>query len=143
MTYRFVSETALRFVQLALLVEAIVRGINYIITPTEASSVYNQLIESAPMWVWGVGFIFFGTAGLFGEALLAGNVEPPTVMRNPRAYPSFFAHSALMILFIALALSAIAGVADRDPFYGFHVPYDMLAFAGLHWMFARRRKNAG
>lgn len=140
MTYRFVSDTALRVGQFALLIEAVVRGLNYLATPPRSSDALSQLELSAPLWVWGYTFIVFGVIGLFGEALLSGTQSNGSY--NPRAWPSFIAHGALMFLFMAIAVGTAVGIAERQPVYGFVSPYDLLAFAVGHWMFARRRKHA-
>lgn len=140
MTYKFVSDTALRVGQFALLIEAVVRGLNYLVTPPRSSDALSQLEQSAPLWIWGYIFIVLGVLGLFGEALLSGTDSNGSY--NPRAWPSFLAHGALMFLFAAIAVGTIVGIAQREPFYGFVAPYDLMAFAIGHWIFARRRKNA-
>lgn len=141
MTYRFVSDGALRIAQIALLLEAVVRGVNYLVTPPASADTLTLLEASAPLWVWGWGFILLGGLGVFGEALMSGTSASPGQLYNSRAWPSFIAHSALMFLFISLALSAGAGVMQREHLYGFVAPYDLLAFSAGHLMFARRRKH--
>lgn len=140
MTYRYVSDTGLRVAQFALLLEAVVRGLNYLATP-QGSPALTQMELTAPLWAWGVLFITLGVTGLFGEALMSGTTAPDGHLYNPRAWPSFFAHSALMFTFLACAAASMISVAARTPFYGFVGPYDLFAFAVGHWVFARRRKN--
>lgn len=140
-TYRYVSDTALRVAQIFLLLEAVVRGLNYLASPPGSSITLNQLELTAPLWVWGWLFITLGAIGLFGEALMSGTKAPLGQIYNPRAWPSFFAHSALMFTFITCSVATIVAVAQREPFYGFVGAYDLFAFAVGHWVFARRRKH--
>lgn len=139
MTYRFVTDSSLRVVQLAFLIEAIVRGLNYITTPDDYSLLYWQAQESMPLDMWGSIFVLFGVTGLFGEWLMHGNGS--TNKWDNKAWPSFIAHIGLMVLFVGFSVSAMAGVTMRDGFYGFVVPYDLLIFAVVHWAFARRRRH--
>ena len=132
MTYRYASKYALRAIQLALLVEAIIRGWNYIATPPEQSTLWLIAQESAPLWAWGTAFIVLGFSGLAGEWWMdAGTSEH-------RSWPSFLSHIGLMFLFGTFAVSAIIGVTERNPIYGFGAAFDLLLFAAGHWIFARR-----
>ncbi|AXH48806.1 minor tail protein [Mycobacterium phage Steamy] len=139
MTYRFVPNFALRVVQIALLVEAIIRGLNYMATPSDYSPIYSAAEQSAPLWVWGWLFITAGVLGLAGEAWMSSNGS--SLAWNYRAWPSFVSHIGLMSLFVAFALSSGAGVISREPLYGFISPADFMFFAVAHWAFARRRKH--
>lgn len=140
MTYRFVSDSALRVVQVGILTEAVVRGLNYIATPSqELSLLYDAADKSMPLWCWGLIFILFGVTGLLGELWMSTNGT--SVQWSHRAWPSYLAHTGLMVLFGAFAFSAAAGVIARDGFYGFVTPYDFLFFAIAHWAYARRRKH--
>lgn len=141
MTYRLVPDYALRVAQFFLLLEAIVRGLNYLATPQGSSAALTQIELTAPLWVWGALFITLGAIGLYGEALMSGTRAPGGQLYNPRAWPSFFAHSALMFTFIAWAVASLVSVSERQPFYGFVGSYDLFAFAVGHWVFARRRRN--
>lgn len=49
MTYRFVDERALRYGQIALLGEAVARGLNYIMAPPGQFAAMNQVEGSAPL----------------------------------------------------------------------------------------------
>ncbi|QJD50434.1 hypothetical protein SEA_CHRIS_32 [Mycobacterium phage Chris] len=139
MTYRFVPNFALRIVQQALLVEAIVRGFNYMSTPDASSALYTELEQSAPLGVWGALFIFCGVLGLIGEAWMAYD---GTVLRwTHRAWLAFIAHVGLLSLFGAFAFSSMIGVLSREPIYGYVSPYDFAFFALGHWAYARRRKH--
>ncbi|QJD50333.1 minor tail protein [Mycobacterium phage MarkPhew] len=139
MTYRFVPNFALRIVQQALLVEAIVRGFNYMSTPDASSALYTELEQSAPLGVWGALFITCGVVGLFGEAWLSYNGS--SLQWSHRAWPTFIAHVGLLALFLAFAVSSLLGVLSREPIYGYVTPYDFAFFALGHWAYARRRKH--
>lgn len=143
MTYRYVSPIGLRIGQIALLVEAIVRGINYIRVPPAARNpiLVNVVEASAPVWVWGTLFITLGVVGLYGEAWLSGTETSPG-QYNPRAWPSFIAHSALMCAYIGIALGATLLVARQHPGYGWLDPYDLYGLALANWIFARLRRDA-
>lgn len=140
MTYRYVSNTALRIGQIALLVEAIMRGLNYVTTPQRAAGVLNQVEGSAPLWAWGGLFVGLGVLGLFGEALISGT-EPYLGSYNPRAWPSFIAHSALMCAYLAISAGALVTVIQTHPHYGYLESYDMFGLALANWVFARRRRH--
>ena len=83
MTYRYVSDIALRVGQIALLGEAVIRGLNYIMAPAGQVAAMNVVEQSAPLWAWGALFIGLGVLGWFGEALMSGT-EP---YRGDRAHP--------------------------------------------------------
>ncbi len=71
MTYRFVSDRALRVGQIALLGEAVVRGVNYVTAPAGQFAAMNQVEDSAPLWAWGTVYISLGVLGWLGEALMS------------------------------------------------------------------------
>ncbi|AYR01199.1 hypothetical protein SEA_SCARLETT_32 [Mycobacterium phage Scarlett] len=139
MTYRFVPNFALRLVQQALLVEAIVRGCNYISTPDAASALYTEVEQSAPLAVWGTAFILCGVVGLAGELWM--NYNGTSIASQHRAWPPLIAHVGCMVLFGAFAISSLIGVLSREPIYGYVTPYDFAFFALGHWAYARRRKH--
>lgn len=142
MTYRFVREISLAILQGLVLTEAVVRGLNYMATPALATPAYSQLELSAPLYVWGIIWIGFGVLGIFGEAFMSGTTAPVGHEYNPRAWPSFLAHSGLAVLFFATSLSALVGVMEREPLYGFVVPFDLVVLGFVHLILARRRKHA-
>ncbi|MDP7729478.1 hypothetical protein [Mycobacterium sp. TY813] len=82
MTYRYVSDRALRYGQIALLGEAVARGLNYIMAPPGQFAAMNQVEDSAPLWAWGIIFISLGVLGWFGEALMSGT-EPVRAAPTP------------------------------------------------------------
>ncbi|AGK85727.1 hypothetical protein 33D_0045 [Mycobacterium phage 33D] len=139
MTYRYVENRVLRFVQLALLVDAVVRGASWIATPASGIPPAIGLAAegTAAMWVWGAVFAVFGILGLLGELWMhLGESEH-------RAWPLFLAHAALLFLFAGLALSAVNNVITTHATDGFSAPYTFALLALLHWVFARRRKHVG
>lgn len=139
MTYRYVTEAALKVGQIALLGEAIVRGLNYILAPPTEFVAMNTVQDSAPLWVWGILFISLGVAGWFGEALMSGT--EPYHGQNPRAWPSFLAHTALMCTYLSIAIGAFVAVVQQHPRYGWLSVYDLLGMAVANWIFARRRRR--
>ena len=141
MTYRFVTNTSLRIVQIGLLLEAIVRGVNYLVTPSDASMLYHAAQGTMPLYVWGIMFIAMGLIGLLGELWMSYNGS--TLGWDNRSWPSFISHIGLMALFAGFAASAVVGIVERGaPFYGFVTPFDFVVFSVAHWAFARRRKHA-
>lgn len=141
MTYRFVPSFGLRVIQIALLIEGIVRGLMYLTMPDQPGAPLTELEQSAPLATWGVIFITFSVIGIFGEALMSGTEQYLNSEGNPRAWPSFVAHSGLMILYISLTLASTVAIINRGMGYYAVVPYDLILLAYLHWLFARRRKS--
>lgn len=137
MTYRYVPPFALRVLQLYVLSAAVVRGWNYLATPPRTTVAWSAMENSAPLWVWGLVFAFFGTLGAAGEVWMEfGDSRRKYLL-------SFNAHAALMCLYLGVGASAMAGIIDRaPPLFGFVTPYEMIGFGLLHWTFMRRRKNA-
>ncbi|AQP31023.1 minor tail protein [Mycobacterium phage Tinybot] len=144
MTFRYVPAWGLRGLQLAVLMEAGLRGLMYLLLPSLPLSAASltELERSAPLPVWGAIFIAAAVVGLFGEALMSGT-EPWMLSGrgNPRAWPSFVAHAALMILYITLAMAYGASLYASNAAHFAIIPYDLLLLAYLHWLFARRRKS--
>lgn len=136
MTYRYISNAALKVGQIALLGEAVIRGVNYITAPMTEIATMNRVEDSAPLWVWGVVFISLGVAGWFGEALMSGTER---YEQNPRAWPSFIVHSALMCIYLAITIGAAVAVIQQHPRYGWLGVYDLLGMCVANWIFARRR----
>lgn len=139
MTYRFVDERALRYGQIALLGEAVARGLNYIMAPPGQFAAMNQVEGSAPLWVWRTVFISLGVLGWFGEALMSGT--EPVRGPNPRAWLSFIAHLALLCVYAAMTLGSFVAVMQQHPRYGWLNTYDLLGMAVANWIFARRRRR--
>lgn len=139
MTYRYVSDRALRVGQIALLGEAVVRGVNYVTAPAGQFAAMNQVEDSASLWAWGTVYISLGVLGWLGEALMSGTEFLPGP--NPRAWPSFLAHTALMCIYLALALGSFVAVMQQHPQYGWLNTYDLLGGAVGNWIFARRRRR--
>lgn len=137
MTYRLIPPFGLRLLQIVVLVEAITRGIAYVTLPNSVLA-DTDVVNSAPLWVWGSVFIAFGVLGLFGEALLSG--VPIDRNGTPRAWPSFIAHTGLMALYATLGL-AYASAAVAGETYLASAPGAVIGFAFVHWLFARRRKS--
>jgi hypothetical protein len=136
-TFRYVPPFALRAFQLYLLSAAVVRGWNYLATPPRSTVAWSAMENSAPLWVWGALFAFFGTLGAAGELWMEFG-------QSRRKYVvSFNAHAALMCLYFGVGASAMQGIVDRSPpFFGFVTPYELIGYAMAHWLFMRRRKNA-
>ncbi|AEJ94516.1 minor tail protein [Mycobacterium phage Achebe] len=143
MTFRYVPAYGLRVIQLAVLFEAIVRGLMYLFMPAGSSASLTQLENSAPLTVWGAVFITAAVFGLFGETLMSGTESymGSSSHNNPRAWPSFIAHASLMILYVALAFGYGTALYQADAAHFAIIPYDLLLIAYLHWLFARRRKS--
>lgn len=59
---------------------------------------------------------------------------------NVRAWPSFIAHSGLMVLYASLFLAYANAVIDGELSLA-SAPGAMTVFAFIHWLFARRRKS--
>lgn len=139
MTYRYLPSFGLRVLQLVILLESLIRGIAYIVSPVGVPSA-TDITASAPLNVWGVAFATFAVLGFFGEALMSGT--NPDVGRggNPRAWPSFIAHAGLMILYLTMFVAYGGAVINGDLGLA-AAPGAMLTFAFLHWLFARRRKH--
>lgn len=140
MTYRYVSDSALRVGQIALLGEAVVRGLNYMRTPAGQIAAMNTVEESAPLYVWGALFIGLGVAGWLGEALMAG-VTPAHHGPTRRAWLSFLAHTALMCIYLAMTFGSLVAVMQQHPGYGWLNTYDLLGMCVANWIFARRRRH--
>ncbi|AOT24686.1 minor tail protein [Mycobacterium phage Stasia] len=126
-----------------MLFEAVFRGLMYLLMPDRSTTALTQLENSAPLAVWGVVFITAAVVGLFGEALMSGTeaYNGTSSQSNPRAWPSFIAHAALMILYVTLALGYGMSLYDAEAAHFAIIPYDLLLIAYLHWLFARRRKT--
>lgn len=148
MTYRLVGEPALRFAQLVLLGEAVMRGIDYLIAPAGITATMTQAEQTLPLWIWGALCLIPGLAGLGAEAAL--QYKPVQASFRPKAWEraerwlfriSDGAHAALALLFLVLFFSATAGVLLRQPLYGISTPYDLLAFSVGHWVFATRMRR--
>ncbi|AGS82714.1 hypothetical protein ANNAL29_33 [Mycobacterium phage AnnaL29] len=139
MTYRYTPPFGLRILQLVILAEAVARGVAYILTPQVVLST-TDIVNSAPIQVWGSIFIFFGVMGFFGEALMSGVQTIDATGSNVRAWPSFIAHAGLMILYATLSLAYFNAVFDGELSLS-SAPAAMVVFAYIHWLFARRRKS--
>lgn len=139
MTYRYVSNRALRYGQIALLGEAVARGLNYIMAPAGQFTAMNQVEASAPLWAWGFIFIGLGVLGWFGEALMSGT--EPGRGPNPRAWVPFLAHLALLCVYAAMTIGSAVAVMQQHPRYGWLNTYDLLGMAVANWIFARRRRR--
>lgn len=151
MTYRYVADRSLQIAQIALLATAVVRGANYLVTPPGSSFTLWSIEDSAPLWVWGYTFIGFGMLGLLGEAWMGHgkwadgggrHARTPSWVAQRRWIPSNIAHVGLILLYLAVAVSAAIGLFAREPFYGFVAPVELTGFALAHWVFASRRKDA-
>ncbi|AMS01026.1 minor tail protein [Mycobacterium phage ArcherNM] len=139
MTYRYTPPFGLRILQIVILIESLTRGIAYIVTPQVVLS-ETDIVNSAPIQVWGSIFIAFAVLGLFGEALMSGVTKVDSSGGNPRAWPSFIAHSGLMVLYAALSLAYASAVLDGELTLS-SAPGAVLVFGYIHWLFARRRKS--
>jgi hypothetical protein len=139
MTYRYTPPFGLRILQIVILLESLFRGIAYIVTPQVVLST-TDIVKSAPIQFWGAVFVAFAVLGLFGEALMSG-VPLSSTQSNPRAWPSFLAHSGLMILYTSLTLAYASAVVDGELSLA-AAPAAVLVFGYIHWLFARRRKHA-
>ncbi|QBP31053.1 membrane protein [Mycobacterium phage Refuge] len=138
MTYRYAPQYGVKILQLVVLVEALIRGLAYVLTPQVSLLVATDITESAPVYTWGAAFLFFSVLGLFGEALMSGaNVAPGG---TPRAWPSFIAHAGLMILYATLTLAYANAVFNGQDNLA-SAPAAVAAFAYVHWMFARKRSG--
>lgn len=141
MTYRYLPNFALRAIQIALLIEAIVRGLMYLLSPEQPAIKLTDLENSAPLYVWGWLFVSCAVVGLFGEALMSGTTADYSSTYDPRAWPSFLAHSGLMVLYGALTVASAVTLVKMGLFNWGVIPYDLGMLGFLHWMYARRRRG--
>lgn len=151
MTYRYISEEKLRWGQIALLVLAILWGIDYLITPHWAIAPALSVIEAAlPIPIWGTLFLTFGITGLIGELWLEmGRHKPPP--RHPvpficrtenRWWPSYTAHALLCALYATVGVGYLLELVVSWHVWGFRACAMMWMIAYGHWVFmARRRTN--
>ncbi|AJA43329.1 minor tail protein [Mycobacterium phage Sbash] len=135
MTWRLVRTDTLQLVQLFVLAAAVVRGMDYLITPPGSSEVLNLIERAAPLWFWAAVFIAFGMLGLVGEWWMSFGVSPQ------RWIASYIAHAALVGLYVAVGLGALVDVLDRQPPYGFRTPLEWMFIAVVHAIFVRRRER--
>jgi len=134
-TWRLVRADALQFVQLYLLAAAVVRGVDYLLTPSGSSKVLNFVEAAAPLWVWAVAFFAAGLLGLAGEWWMNFGVS------SLRWTASYAAHAALAGLYAAVGVGALIDVLERQPLYGFRTPIEWIAIAVAHAMFVKRRER--
>ncbi|OCB43952.1 hypothetical protein A5721_22955 [Mycobacterium vulneris] len=135
MTWRLVHTDALQLVQLYVLAAAVVRGVDYLITPPGSSEVLNLIERAAPLWFWAVVFIAFGVLGLAGEWWMSFGVS------TNRWIASYIAHAGLVALYLAVGIGALSDVLDRNPPYGFRTPMEWIFIAVVHAIFVRRRER--
>lgn len=135
MTWRLVRADALQFVQLYVLAAAVVRGIDYLITPSGSSVLLNFTEAAAPLWVWAIAFITAGSVGLAGEWWMSFGVS------SWRWVASYCAHAALVALYAAVGIGAFIDVTEREPVHGLRTPSEWIAIALVHAMFVKRRER--
>lgn len=135
MTWRLVRADALQAVQLFVLAVAVVRGVDYLLTPSGSSVLLNTAERAAPLWLWAIAFMTAGAVGLAGEWWMSFGIS------HARWVTSFIAHAVLAGLYGAVALGALMDVMEREPFYGLRTPAEWLALAIVHSMFAKRRER--
>jgi len=134
-TWRLVRADALQFVQLYLLAAAVVRGVDYMLTPPGSSVLLNTAEQAMPLWVWACAFMLCGVLGLVGEWWMHFGISPL------RWLGSYTAHSALTGLYVAVGTGALIDVLARAPMHGFRTPAEWFAIALAHAMFVRRRER--
>ncbi|QFG10048.1 membrane protein [Mycobacterium phage IdentityCrisis] len=135
MTWRLVRTDTLQLVQLFVLTAAVVRGVDYLITPPGSSEVLNLIERAAPLWLWASVFIAFGLLGLAGEWWMSFGIS------THRWIASYIAHAGLVALYLAVGLGALSDVLDRNPPYGFRTPMEWMFIAAVHAIFVRRRER--
>jgi hypothetical protein len=140
MTYRYLPSFGLRVLQIVILIESLFRGVSYLTVPKAGTIILTDIEQSAPMQVWGIAFISFAVLGIYGEALMSGTNANPYTGGNPRAWPSFVAHSGLMILYGTMVLAYADASFNGRPVLA-QAAAAMAVFAYVHWLFARRRKT--
>lgn len=134
MTWRLVRDDALQFVQLYLLAVAVVRGVDYLLTPPGVDTI--SLIErAAPLPVWAAAFIVLGVAGMAGEWWVNFGSSPH------RWTVSFVAHAGLAAAYTAIGVGALIEILSRDSIHGFRAPVEWLLIAAMHAIFVRRRER--
>ncbi|MFN3005159.1 hypothetical protein [Mycolicibacterium wolinskyi] len=136
MTWRLVRADALQLVQLYLLAIAVVRGVDYMMTPSGSSEVLNFIERAAPLWLWALAFIAAGLVGLAGEWWMSFGAS------QLRWLASYIAHTVLVGLYTAVGLGALIEILERDPLYGFRTPFEWIFIATVHAVFVRRRERA-
>lgn len=135
MTWRLVRADALQFVQLFMLATAVLRGIDYLLTPRGSSALINTAEKAAPLWLWALAFMAAGVIGLAGEWWMSFGLS------KNRWIASYLAHSALAGLYASVGIGALVDVLEREPMYGFRTPAEWIAIAVVHAMFVKRRER--
>lgn len=135
MTWRLVRDDALQFVQLYLLAVAVVRGVDYLITPPGSSAVLYFIERAAPLPVWALMFITLGIVGIAGEWWIGFGASPH------RWLASYVAHAALASVYTAVGVGALIEILSRQPIYGFRTPVEWLLIAAMHAIFVRRKER--
>lgn len=138
---RSVRESCLNFVQVFILIVAIIRGLCLIEDPDATIAYLGWSGGLNPAWVWGGVTIFLGALGIFGEAWMSIGRS------RHRWLASFTAHSGLAGLYIVYGLSAINYVAMNTTTHpevigSFATAIEIASYSLFHWLFANRSKNA-
>lgn len=150
MTYKYVSEQKLRYGQIAMLVLAVLFGIDYLITPDWAIGPALSVVEDAlPIPVWGFGFLSFGVVGLAGELWIElGRHKPPPRRPIPvmcrsenRWWPSYIAHSMLCAMYATVGFGYFLNLLLAWHVWGFRACAMMWMIAYGHFVFIGRRRN--
>lgn len=138
MTYRFIRPFGLKLLQYVFLLEALIRGIIYMVDQRVIVGI-EAVQHSAPLEVWGAAIAAFAVLAIYGEALMSGCVGDNETQLSARAWPSFIGHGALCILYVTLGLATIVSIAQGERTLS-DVPASLAAIAYVHWLYARRRK---
>lgn len=101
-----IERPAATLIQTAALLTALVRGIDYLITPDGAAEQALGVVEAAlPLHVWGSAYVVAGAIGLAGQVI--------------RRYPvAAVAHGILAGLYLAFGLGQLVWVASLGETHG-------------------------
>jgi hypothetical protein len=141
-TWREVDPRTWRRAQFITFAIAAAWGLDYLFTPSGASSLLTTIERGMPLWAWGWLLLLCGLAGLVAEWALGDDTRPllPNERRARWGWVSSTAHTILFGAFFALACSSLLDIATRDEpgFYGWRTPALWFGFAWLNKQFVRR-----
>ena len=110
--------------QIAVLLAAILRGLDYIVPPDGNSAALSVVERAASLDLWGSLFIAGGVLGLVG-------------MRVTRWPIASIGHVILLATYSAFAVGSAFEIGGRPGAEGFRTPADWaLVFAVMHYCFA-------
>lgn len=147
---QFFPAKAVRAGQFIILVEAILRGWSYLVTPSGAIVSMTSAERTAPLWVWGclflvpavvaIGFEIFKLKPWRMKNRKAIFVNPLENWVTPQAR---YVHMFFALALTVLGFSSWAGIIERVPFYGFYAPIDTWIIAYAHFVFTIKGHRLG